>query len=486
MQNRYYVTTPIYYVNDIPHIGHTYTTLAADILARFHRDIKDEKTLFLTGTDEHGAKIAEAARENGKTPKEYCDEIAPRFRNAWEKLNISFDYFIRTTNPKHEEIVKDFIQKVKDNGYIEKRLYEGLYCVGCEKFLTESDLVEGKCPLHPNKTPIKQSEENYFFNLSSFKNILLRLIKNNEFKISPEQRRNEILGKLELGLDDISISRVQVEWGIPIPWDEKQTIYVWFDALINYYSAPIIINTPEFWPANLHIVGKDILWFHTVIWPAMLIAKEFKKEKLHKINDTEVKKYIPAQVFAHGYFTSGGKKMSKSLGNVISPWEMIKKFDVDATRYLLFIDIPFGADGDITWERLIQNYNTYLANGLGNTVQRLAKVCENKGVTLPQLGNGEKIDRQEKYEEMLENLNFHEYLAWTNETINNINAWINSSKPWEWEKEKLEIVMSTKIIELREVATLLKPFMPTKAEEILKVFSGKVTAPKQPLFPRIV
>ncbi len=230
MQNRYYVTTPIYYVNDIPHIGHTYTTLAADILARFHRDIKGTKTLFLTGTDEHGAKIAEAAKEHGKTPKEYCDEIAPRFQNAWEKLNISFDYFIRTTNPKHEEIVKDFIQKVKDNGYIEKRLYEGLYCIGCEKFLTESDLVEGKCPLHPNKTPIKQSEENYFFNLSSFQNILLRLIKNNEFKISPEQRRNEILGKLELGLDDISISRAQVEWGIPIPWDEKQTIYEWFDA----------------------------------------------------------------------------------------------------------------------------------------------------------------------------------------------------------------------------------------------------------------
>ena len=362
--NKYYITTPIYYVNDVPHIGHAYTTVAADVLTRYHKQ-KGDYVFLLTGTDEHGAKIAQAAQEKGLEPKEYADLVVPQFIDSWKLLNINYDHFIRTTDPEHEKIASQVLQKVYDNGFIYEDTYEGLYCVGCEKFLTETDLVEGKCPLHPNRDPVAQKEKNYFFKLKSFEKDLIELFESGEVKIGPESRKNEVLGKLKLGLQDVSISRAGVSWGIPVPWDSSQTIYVWVEALCNYYTATRFLEGKDkFWPADLHLVGKDILWFHTVIWCALLKAADLP---------------LPKQVFAHGFFTINGQKMSKSLGNVISPQELVDRYGVDGARYLLLSAFPFGDDGDFSFEKLDTKFNADLANGLGNLVARVAKLCENSG-----------------------------------------------------------------------------------------------------------
>lgn len=472
MKNKFYVTTPIYYVNDVPHIGHTYTTVAADILARFHRLLGD-KTFFLTGTDEHGAKVAEAAKEHKKDPQTYCDEVAPRFEKAWKLLNIEFDHFIRTTMPEHEKLVQDFIQRVYDKGYIYKGNYEGLYCVGCEKFLTESDLVDGKCPLHPNKLPVKQSEQNYFFKLSAFEKELIEKIGKDEIKVAPPERKNEILGKLKLGLSDISISRAEVSWGIPIPWDKKQTIYVWFDALLNYYTATKIWNKEEFWAADLHLVGKDILWFHSVIWPAMLLAVGEKP---------------PKEIFAHGYFTINGQKMSKSLGNVISPEELVEKFGTDGARYLLFTDIPFGLDGDVSWEKFKERYNSDLANSLGNTVQRIAKLCEQNDIIIenkitPYTPFSSELGG---FKNHLENLHFELALEEIKKDLKSLEGEIEQNKPWSKSKNDVTPFLKKSAQKIKNIAYALQPFMPQTSEKILKIFSGKVKTPEKPLFPRIV
>ncbi|MCL2335498.1 MAG: methionine--tRNA ligase, partial [Endomicrobia bacterium] len=331
---KFYITTPIYYVNDIPHIGHSYTTIAADILARWKR-LNGFDVFFLTGTDEHGAKIAAAAKEKVKLPQELCDEMSEKFMEAWKLLNISNDGFIRTTEPRHAAAVEKIVQALYDKGLIYKSKYEALYCVGCEKFIAEKDLDEdGYCPYHKAK-PELQAEENYFFKLSSFQQALLERITDATHKehieIQPEERRNEIIGKLKLGLEDISVSRTAVEWGIPMPFDKEQTAYVWVDALINYLTG---IGYPsdeklcaKYWPADVHLMAKDILWFHSVIWPAILMGAGFA---------------LPKKVYSHGFFTLNGSKMSKSLGNVISPQELVDKFGVDAARYLAVTLIPFG------------------------------------------------------------------------------------------------------------------------------------------------
>jgi len=296
-RKRFYITTPIYYVNDQPHIGHMATTIFADILARYHRLIGD-RVFFLTGTDEHGAKIAQSAERAGLTPRQFCDRIVPRFKQTWKKLNISYDFFIRTTNPKHEKIVKELIEKIYKNGDIYKDTYQGLYCIGCEKFLTESDLEDGHCPLHPPEQTVEQKEENYFFRLSKYVPQLIRLIENSKTNyIFPEGKRREILAKLKAGVHDISFSRASVPWGISIPWDKEQTIYVWVDALINYYSATrFLAGKKNFWPANLHLIGKAILWFHTVIWQAMLLSAGLP---------------LPKKVFVHSFYIMDERKISK-------------------------------------------------------------------------------------------------------------------------------------------------------------------------------
>lgn len=289
MINKFYITTPIYYVNDKPHIGHTCTTLAADILARYHK-LKGEEVFFLTGTDEHGAKVAEAAAAEGISPKEFCNKVSQTFSQIWPKLNIQYDFFIRTTNPKHEKIVQEVLTKIYQNGDIYKAKYEGAYCVGCEKFINEGDLVNGHCPLHPNHPIEIQSEENWFFRLSKYAPTLIEAIEKENhpchYEITPESKRNEVLAKLKAGVKDLSISRAQVSWGIPVPWDKTQTIYVWVDALFNYYSAAKITGRENFWPADLHLIAKDILWFHTVIYK----AKRYQKLKQSKLLPKERQK----------------------------------------------------------------------------------------------------------------------------------------------------------------------------------------------------
>lgn len=470
MNKKFYVTTPIYYVNDVPHIGHAYTTIAADVLARYHR-LLDHKVFFLTGTDEHGAKVAEAAKKEGKKPKQFCDRVVSRFINSWKRLNISNDYFIRTTNPRHEKIVKDLLKKIYDNGYIYSGTYEGLYCVGCEKFLTESDLIDGKCPLHPNREPVRQKEKNYFFKLSDFREKLIRAIENekdkNHYKILPEERKNEILGKLKQGLDDVSISRAKVEWGIPIPWDKTQTTYVWIDALLNYYtSIHFLKNKKGFWPPDLHLIGKDILWFHAVIWEAFLLAAKIP---------------LPKAVYAHGFFTINGQKMSKSLGNVISPDDLIEKFGVDGARYLMLCQFPFGTDGDISLDKFKVRYNADLANGLGNLVARVAKLCEKSDFSF----KPSEAKLCKRYQRYLDGYRFDKALVRVWQFIAQADRKINQDQVWQQKDRQLEKSLKSLVTSIRRITYHLKPFLPETAEKIEKQFAGPKIKAEKPLFPRL-
>lgn len=469
MNKKFYVTTPIYYVNDVPHIGHAYTTIAADVLARYHR-LLDEDVFFLTGTDEHGAKVAEAAKEAGKKPKEFCDQVVSRFVEAWKSLNISNDYFIRTTDPRHEKIVQELLQKVYDNGYIYPDTYEGLYCVGCEKFLTETDLVDGKCPLHPNRKPVKQKEENYFFRLKSFQEKLIKAIEDkndpNYYEILPSTREHEIISKLNLGVEDISISRAGVSWGIPVPWDHSQTVYVWVDALINYYSATQFLEKgSKFWPADLHLIGKDILWFHAVIWQALLLAASLP---------------LPKRIFAHGFFTVNGQKMSKSLGNIISPKELIDRYGIDGTRYLLISAYPFGSDGDISLKAFNEKYNADLANGLGNLVSRVTAMAQEVRLEVKKtsketdLGVGVAIGLYD----------FDRALGLIWEKIKKADFLINEKAVWKLKGIEKEEILKDLIDQIRQIAADLSPFLPETAEKIKKQFSGKIKS-GSPLFPRL-
>ena len=429
---KFYITTPIYYVNDIPHIGHSYTTIAADILARWKR-LNGCDVLFLTGIDEHGAKIAAAAKEKVKTPRELCDEMSAKFKEAWKLLNISNDDFIRTTESRHAASVEKVVQTLFDKGLIFKKKYEALYCLGCERFYPEKDLDNGLCPFHKTK-PVLQAEENYFFKLSSFQEALLERITDENHKehiaIKPEERKNEIVGKLKLGLEDISVSRAAIDWGIPVPFDKKQTIYVWVDALTNYITGAGYLSDEKlfnkFWPADIHLMAKDILWFHSVIWPALLMGCGIT---------------TPKTVYSHGFFTLNGNKMSKSLGNVISPQELVEKFGVDAARYLAVTLIPFGPDGDISWDALTAKYNTDLANNLGNLVSRTIKMAE-KYFDLKVPDTTPDLTLAKKAQEILERdfvpsingLQLHLAAQALQNAINEVNRQIETDAPWKLAK----------------------------------------------------
>jgi len=490
---KYYITTPIYYINDIPHIGHAYTTIAADVLARYHRR-KGDEVFFLTGTDEHGAKIAEAAEKAGKSPQDFADSLVPKFEQAWKAVNSSYDQFFRTTNPEHEKLVSEFVAKLIEKGFVEKRKYEGLYCVGCEKFLKEGELVDGLCSDH-KKAPVKQAEENYFFKLSdpAISTKLAGLINNNELIIEPDSRRNEVLGKIKQGLEDISISRAGVKWGIPFPGDPSQTIYVWVDALLNYYTAtkiyfkeaptppslslPPHLTSPQagegtlgrggnIWPADLHLIGKDILWFHAVIWPAMLIVADLP---------------VPKKVFAHGFFTVDGQKMSKTVGNVIDPNEVVKKFGADAVRYALLREFPFGEDGDISVEKIEKNYND-LANNIGNLLQRTIAML-NRYAIKP---NNELGIMNHGVDAEIEGLNFMGALIKIDNLAIETNKYIAEKEPWTLAKEnkteELTEVLGRAYTDLNLLAELLEPFMPETAEKMNKQLE---TLEPEPLFPRL-
>lgn len=469
MDKKYFVTTPIYYVNDKPHIGSSYTTLAADIIARYYRGkLGKDNVFFLTGTDEHGQKIAESAKKNNQTPIEFADSIVPKFIEAWKLLNINYDYFIRTTDPRHEKVASDLLQKLYDNGYIYPGTYEGPYCVGCERYYKESELVDNKCPLHPNKEVSHQKEKNYFFKLKEVvENKVLPKIKNRDYKILPEIRENEILSRIEEGVDDISISREGVTWGIPLPWDKKQTCYVWVEALMNYYSATQFLeNKKDFWPADLHLMAKDILWFHSVIWEAILIAAEID---------------LPKTIFAHGFFTINGQKMSKSLGNVITPQELVDRYGVDGSRYLLISTVTFGTDGDISLESFDQKYNADLANGLGNLISRVARLCEKSEF----LFESKETSLYPEVISAIEEFRFDTALKFIWEKITAVDQEINKAEPWKLEGDKLKDALQKYLNEIAEIALNLKPFLPDTTNKIAKIFGDIRIKMTEPLFPRL-
>jgi methionyl-tRNA synthetase len=466
MTKKFYVTTPIYYINDIPHIGHTCTTVAADILARVHRQLGEE-VFFLTGTDEHGQKVAECAEKEGLDPQTYCDKIAPRFEEAWKRLNISNDFFIRTTDPRHEKVVGELLQKIYDKGDVYKSKYEGLYCIGCEKFLTETDLVDGHCPLHAPEKTVQKSENNWFFKLGKYVPEIIDKIKNENY-IFPEGKRNEILAKLEAGVNDISLSRENVEWGIPLPWDKSQTTYVWFDALINYYSATRFVEGKEgFWPTDLHILGKEILWFHTVIWQAMLLSAGIE---------------LPKKTYIHSFYMIDGQKMSKSLGNVISPQQLVDLFGVDGTRYLVARSFPTENDADVGITRFVERYNADLANNLGNLVSRVCKLGDKLIIKNCEL----RIN--DEFVKLVDNLKLDEALSWVFEKfIDNSNNRLNEVTPWKLEvnnSKRIEVLTEC-VNNLRQAAYYLTPFMPETGEKITKALEGEIRPLGKGLFGRI-
>jgi len=460
--SKFYVTAPIYYVNGVPHIGHAYTTIAADVLARYHR-MKGEEVFFLTGTDEHGAKVAESAEKAKKSPKEWSDEMSARFRFAWDTLDISFNHFIRTTDKDHEEAVKKATQRLYEKGFIRKGVYEGLYCVDCERYYTKKELINGKCPDH-QRIPEKVSEECYFFKLSAFQRALLKLINEKTFVIEPEERRNEITGFLTTEkLADVSISRKKVEWGIPLPWDNSRVIYVWIDALLNYLTGlgwqgdPK--KLPKFWPPEIQLIGKDILRFHAVIWPALLLALEIP---------------LPKKLFVHGFFTLGGQKMSKTLGNIIDPVEQVKIFSSDGLRWLLLSGFPFGIDGDVSGEKFYEKYNADLANGIGNLVARVLTLAIKSEIKNSKFQKDKRWIQEinkvwQKYEKAMENLAFEEVAKEILNFVAFSDRYVNETEPWRLLKTdfaQFQKVIYNLLESLRQIAWSIQPFMPNTSDKI--------------------
>lgn len=470
---KFYITTPIYYVNDKPHIGHAYTTITADVLARYHR-MRGEDVFFLTGTDEHGVKIQQIAEKMGKCPKEFVDEISAAFSVAWDTLNISNDNFIRTTDSAHEKAVAEVAQKLFDKKFIYKGKYEALYCVGCEQYKTRVELVRGKCPDHKCE-PEMRSEEAYLFKMSKFQDELLRRIKNDEFKISPETRKNEVISFYEKeGLKDVAVSRKKenVFWGIELPFDKNHTLYVWVDAFLNYLTGlgwpKDKKNYKKFWPANLQLMSKDILRVHSTIWPALLLA---------------MGEELPDELFVHGYFTIDGQKMSKSLGNVVDPVELAQKYGVDEVRYFLSREISFGEDGDFNFIRLEGRYDADLANGLGNLVARVLAMCEKYfDSKIPEKTSGSVERTWQSYEINMEELKPHLALKDVWDLIAFCDQFINTEAPWQLakiDKERLSRVIYTLLETLRHIGWLIAPFMPMTSDKIFEQLGLKPETEKK-------
>src|SRR3990167_11046748 len=475
----FFITTPIYYVNAKPHIGHAYTTVAADILARFKK-LQGEEVFFSAGTDEHGMKIQKKAEEAGKNPQEFTDEIAAQFHDLWERLNIGYTKFIRTTEPGHKQAVQKVLQTLYDSGAIYKGFYEGLYCVGCEQFKIAADLIEGKCPDH-NSVPEFMKEEAYLLKMTMRQEELIEKIESDMFHIAPKKYKAEMLSFLKgETLQDISISRKNVSWGIPLPFDETQTTYVWADAFLNYLTVlgwdgdPQ--NVPTQWPADVQLVGKDILRVHATIWPAILMHLGVP---------------LPKFLFTHGHILSGGKKMSKTLENAIAIDEMIEKFGTDGTRYLLLSAGTFGDDVDLTMERMTEKYNADLANGLGNLVSRVIKLASQiESWRDFELAEQEFVSNRGFGTRTSYNSDFEEYnvsgaLAFVWRELDRANKKIDEEKPWELvtsDPERFRKVMGELLERLYVISRLLDPFMPDTANKIRKALEDKKT---ELLFQRI-
>ena len=466
--NSFYLTTPIYYANDAPHIGHAYTTVAGDVLTRWHRQ-RGESVWFLTGTDEHGQKIMNTADANGVSPQEWCDRLVETaWKPTWSSLNIAYDDFIRTTESRHTERVQRFLTQLKDEGHIYSGKYEGPYCVGCEEFKLPADLDDGKCLIHGTVAEIV-SEENWFFRLSAFVPQLLAHYEEHPEACEPASVRNEVLSFLQSGVQDLSISRSSLDWGIPVPWDTKQVIYVWFDALLNYGTA-VGLGDPadseggrkfaEVWPPDVHLIGKEISRFHAVIWPAMLMAANLP---------------LPKKVFAHGWLLVGGEKMSKSKLTGIVPADITSHFGVDAFRYYFLRAIPFGSDGSFSWEDMSARYTSELANDFGNLASRLIAMIEKycDGL-IPTVATDESLAGAlsaavETADSAIEVLDFQTAINSIMEFCKRVNGYVTDQQPWVLAKDpankvELEKVLYNTADSIRALAVLLHPIMPATTE----------------------
>ena len=498
MTKKCYITTPIYYVNSVPHIGHAYTTVALDVLAR-HKRLKGQDVRFLTGTDEHGANIEKSAAAKGVSPKEWTDEVSAKYKEMWKTLNISYDDFIRTTDAKHEHVVQAIFEKLLKSGDIYLGSYCGKYCLSCEQYYNESEMLEGGlCPVH--KRPLTDvHEETYFFKLSRYQDALLKFYEENPGFLSPKFRANEIINFVKGGLQDLSVTRTKVKWGVPVLSNPAHTVYVWFDALINYVSAAgygtLIcedkaeheaqlkqIRADKFedlWPADLHMVGKEIFRFHAVIWPAMLMALGLP---------------LPKKVFAHGWWTVEGEKMSKSLGNIVDPAEVAAKYGTDPLRAFLFREVPFGQDGDFSMESFKNRYNSDLANNIGNLLSRTLNMAAKNIGELPEKIEGDypllkKADEVEQtIDKAYDELAFDKVLEAIYGYGGDLNKLVDDKKPWVLAKtdpEAAKAVLLELVGGLRRVALWLEPFMPTIAKEMQKrLLPGKIEK-YPPLFPRL-
>jgi methionyl-tRNA synthetase len=497
----FYVTTPIYYVNSTPHVGHAYTTIAADILTRHHRQ-RGEETFFLTGTDEHASKVYRVAEEQGLDAKTYVDQIAESWKELPRLVGADYDFFIRTTDEGHKRFVQEFIQRIYDNGHIYQDVYAGLYCVGCEAFKTEAELVDGKCPAH-DIAPEWIEETNYFFRLSAFQQPLLDLYDARPDFVLPRFRYNEARSFIEGGLQDFSLSRAGQPWGVPIPWDEDQVVYVWVDALINYLSALTYARDGEdlretFWPEVRHLLAKDILRFHCVYWPALLLAAGYD---------------VPKQLFVHGYLQLDGRKISKSLGNVIDPLDLVEVYGSDAVRWWAVRAVSFGQDGNVTLESLHERYERELANDLGNLVSRTtAMIARYRDGSIP-----EPVERSSLTETIdavrggvparldAFDLSGAAEVIW--DLVRALNRHVEQTKPWELAKDDARAAQLDRVLyELADgvrIATIaLSAYLPQAAPQILRalgqpddlswanVEAGRTAsvdgvAPAAPLFPRV-
>lgn len=476
MDKKFYITTTLPYVNAKPHIGFALEIVQADVVSRYKKLLGFD-VFFNFGTDEHGQKIYEKAIEEGKKPQDYVDEYAKKFDGLKTALNLSYNNFIRTTDAHHKSAAQEIWNRCLKNGFIEKGIYKAKYCVGCELEKQDSELTDGKCPIHPNLEIETIEEENYFFKFSKFQKQLIDLYKKYPDFVVPSHRLKEITNFVSSGLEDFSVSRLKekMSWGVPVPNDDKHVMYVWFDALTNYISA---LGWPEnekkfkeYWgtidePKALQVAGKDNLRQQSSMWQAMLLAADLPTSR---------------QIFIHGFITSGGQKMSKSLGNVIDPIEYVEKYGTDPLRYYLLAKISPTEDSDFTKEKFEETYNADLANGLGNLVARVAKLCENSDFEFKET----KVDFDKRATDFIEDFRFDEALKTVWEIVTQTDQFINEEEPWKLEGEDLKKVLDHLVNHLRLIAFNLKPFLPETSEKIEKQFKGVKIKSESPLFPRL-
>ena len=470
----FYVTTPIYYVNAAPHLGHAYTTIAADVMARHHRQ-RGEEVFFLTGTDEHGEPVADAAHALGIEPQELADRNAERFRSLAPQLHASNDFFIRTTDPQHEAIVQQVLARVRENGYVYEGTYEGWYCPRCADFKADNEIDEGnRCPIH-HVVLTREQEDNYFFKLSAFQERLERLYDEREDFVAPRTRYNEALSFIRSGLRDVPLTRHKLTWGVQVPWDPEHVFYVWFDALLNYYSALSYAPAPasmaaadgslteRLWPASYHLIGKDILRFHAVYWPALLMAAELE---------------LPEHVFVHGFLLMDGEKMSKSLGNVLDPFAVIERYGADALRFYLLRDVPFGQDGSVSTAAFELRYESELANELGNLASRtIAMVHRYRDGVAPAVALDPELDGDfaglaGEVRWLIDRAELTGALEVIWQRVRRLNRYVEERAPWQLAKDEgraqeLDRVLCTLLGGLRVLGVLLHPYLPASTDRLL-------------------